>query len=104
MSQDIKTTHEELLKPITLKTVAPVGVVKEAISKRTKDLYLAAALHCEGCPYVSVDRTDPTRMIFVFEGGENADRVEREWFSQTLVVSATAYAASLRMMKSVIHN
>lgn len=94
IQQDIKA------RPI----VQPAGVIKEAISKRTKDLYLAAAMHCEGCPYEGVDKTDPTRMIFVFGGGENADRVEKEWFAQTLVVSANAYAASLRLMKSVIHS
>lgn len=82
----------------------PAGVVKEAIEKETKDLYLAAAFHCEGCRYVKIDKTDPTRMVFVFEGGDNADRVEREWYSNILVVSATAYAASLRMMKSLIHS
>lgn len=97
-----KTTVNELIKPLA--PIQPVGVVKEAIDKSTKDLYLAAAMHCEGCGYKRVDKTDPTRMVFIFEGGENADRVEREWFSQTLVVSATAYAASLRMMKSVIHS
>lgn len=93
------------IQPTTVrKLLEPVGVIKEAINKPTKDLYLAAALHCEGCKYQKVDKTDPTRMIFVFEGGENADRVEREWYDQTLVVSATSYAASLRMMKSVIHS
>ena len=101
--ENMKATTIDQLIP-SLKPVEPQGVVKEAINKSTKDLYLAAALHCEGCAYQKVDRTDPTRMIFIFEGGENADRVEREWFAQTLVVSATAYAASLRMMKSVIHS
>jgi hypothetical protein len=67
-------------------------------------LYLASALHCEGVPYKSIDKSDRTRMIFVFEGGVNADRVEREWYSGTLVVSATSYAASIRCMKSIIHN
>lgn len=82
----------------------PQGLVKEAIRKYTKDLYLAAAFHCEGCKYVEIDRTDRTRMVFWFEGGDNADRVERDWYGGTLVVSATAYAASLRSMKSLIHS
>ena len=81
----------------------PVGVIKN-IEKQTKDLYLAAALHCEGCRYQSIDKTDPTRMVFVFEGGENADRVEREWYQDILVVSATSYAKSIRVMKSLIHS
>ena len=86
------------------KLLDPIGLVKEAIDKTTKDLYLAAALHSEGCKYIRVDKSEPTRMVFVFEGGENADRVEREWYSRTLAVSAYDYASSIRMMKSVIHS
>jgi hypothetical protein len=84
--------------------IEPAGVIKEAVNKTTKDLYLAAALHCEGCRYLGIDKTDPTRMIFMFEGGENADRVEREWYQDILAVSATAYAKSIRTMKSLIHS
>lgn len=86
------------------KVLQPAGVIKEAINQETKDLYLAAAFHCEGCRFIKIDKTDPTRMIFVFEGGENADRVVKEWFQATLVVSATNYAASLRTMKTLIHS
>lgn len=81
----------------------PAGVIKEAVEKPTKDLYLAAAYHAEGCKFVRMDKTDPTRMVFIFDGGENSDRVERQWNETTLVVSATAYAASIRHMKSLIH-
>lgn len=81
----------------------PAGIVKD-IEKTTKDLYLAAALHAEGCRYLKVDKTDPTRMVFVFEGGANADRVEQQWYQDTLVISATSYAKSIRTMKSIIHS
>jgi len=87
-----------------IKTQPPTGVIKELVNKRTKDLYLSAALHCEGCKFLEIDKTDRTRMVFVFEGGELADRVERQWYEAVLVVSATAYAASLRLMKSLIHS
>ena len=82
----------------------PAGIIKELVSKATKDLYLAAALHCEGCKFQEIDKTDRTRMVFIFEGGELADRVERQWYEATLVVSATSYAASLRICKSLIHS
>jgi acyl CoA:acetate/3-ketoacid CoA transferase alpha subunit len=88
----------------TTKKVEPTGVIKEVVNKPTKDLYLASAFHCEGCKLTQVDKTDRSRMIFVFEGGELADRVERQWYEGTLVVSATSYAASLRLMKSAIHS
>lgn len=94
---------------MTLETQKPVipqptGVIVELVNKPTKDLYLAAAFHCEGCKLIEVDKTDRSRMIFKFEGGDLADRVERQWYEGTLVVSATSYAASLRLMKSAIHS
>ena len=84
-------------------TLKPQGVVVIP-PKETKDLYLAAALHAEGCKYLGINRTDPTRMIFRFEGGENADRIEREWYQQLCVGSYSAYAQSIRQMKSLIHS
>lgn len=86
-----------------MNNLEPKGVVKEAISKTTKDLYLAAAFHAEGCRFQGIDKTDRTRMVFEFEGGENADRIERQWYEKSLVVSATSYAESLRQMKTLIH-
>lgn len=93
-----------MMTDLVTKQNQPVGIVKEAISKQTKDLYLAAALKCEGCKFLEIDKSDRTRMVFVFEGGELADRVEREWYEETLVVSATHYASALRSCKSLIHS
>ncbi len=87
-----------------VKVAQPSGVIKELVNKETKDLYLAAAFHAEGCKFIEIDKTDRTRMIFKFEGGELADRVEREWYQQTLLQVAPLYAASLRCMKSLIHS
>lgn len=82
----------------------PKGVIVDAVKKQTKDLYLAAALHSEGVRFLELDKSDKTRMVFIFEGGENADRVEREWYQQTLVGALHVYAASIRTMKSLVHS
>ena len=84
--------------------IEPRGVIVELVKKETKDLYLAAAFHCEGCRYLGIDKSDRTRMVFQFEGGALADRVEQEWYENRLVVSATSYASSLRTCKSLIHS
>lgn len=81
----------------------PVGIVNTP-NKETKDLYLAAALHAEGCKYLGIDRTDPKRMIFRFEGGENANRVEREWYQGACVGELSRYAQSVKTMKTLIHS
>lgn len=81
---------------------SPKGIV-EIPPKETKDLYLAAALHSEGCRYLGIDRSDPARMVFQFEGGELADRVETEWYQNICVGSLSSYASSVKTMKSLIH-
>lgn len=91
-------------KPIIKPVAQPQGIVKEVVNKETKDLYLAAAFHAEGCKFIEIDKTDRTRMVFKFEGGEVADRVEREWYQGTLLGVFPIYAASLRLMKSLIHS
>jgi len=88
---------------MTLNKNLPTGVVKE-LDKETRDLYLAAAMDCEGVKFVEVDKTDRTRMIFKFEGGEHANNVEMQWWNNTLVVSATQYAASIKKFKSLVHS
>ena len=100
----IETTIKETTLKAVPSKIEPSGIIKELVNKETKDLYLAASFHCEGCKFLDIDKTDRTRMVFVFEGGELADRVERQWYQGILVVSATIYAASLRTMKSLIHS
>lgn len=90
-----------------VKTVLPAGVIVKSMdipNKTTKDLGLAAALHVEGCRLIQVDKSDPKKQIFHFGGGENADRVERQWYDQTLIVCAPNYYGSLRLLKTLIHN
>lgn len=91
------------LKPAEPK---PQGVViKEDIpNKTTKDLELAAALHVEGCRFLDINKEDPKRQVFIFAGGELADKVERDFYAGLAIGSYSAYAASLRRMKSLIHN
>ncbi len=94
MTTTVATTNKNL----------PVGIVLEGVQKETKDLYLAAAFDAEGVRFIEIDKTDKTRMIFKFEGGEHANNVEKQWWNNSLVVSATAYAASIRKFKSLIHS
>ncbi len=98
------TTEPIKTEVVQTKRLEPRGIIQEVVNKETKDLYLAAAFHCEGCRFINIDKTDRTRMVFRYEGGELADRVEKQWYEQTLIVSATSYAAALRICKSLIHS
>lgn len=84
----------------------PQGVVvkNDIPNFTTKDLGLASALHSEGVRLIRVDRTDPKKQVFHFAGGELADRVERQWYDQTLVVCAPIFYSSIRMLKALLHN
>jgi len=70
----------------------------------TRDMYLAAAFMAEGVKYLKADRTDPKKMLFVFEDNGEADRINAQWANATLVISATSFADALRRIKSIIHS
>lgn len=86
------------------------------LKKTTQDLYLAAAYLALGAKYEGADRSDPKNMEFIFVPKmsqssvipstpmQDLDRIEADWINETLVVSATAYAAAIKRMKSLVHS
>ena len=92
--------------------------------KKTKDLYLSAALLALGAELVNVDRTDERHMEFEFsspkvEGtvlasstdakgyihiSEPLSEYETQWANKNLMVNAVAYADAIRRLKSLIHS
>lgn len=90
-----------------VKFAEPAGVIYkqgDVPNKTTKDLGLASAMHVEGCRLIRVDKTDPRKQVFHFAGGDLADRVERQWYDGTHIVSSSNYYASIRLLKTLIHN
>lgn len=85
------------------------------VTKKTRDLYLAAAFLALGAEYVGADRTDSKNMEFIFKPKmssspnlpsypvQDLDKVEAEWINETLLINATAYSAAIKRMKSLVH-
>ncbi len=77
--------------------------MEQTLKYSTRDMYLAAAMMAEGVKYLEADRTDPRKIIFVFEKTDEVSRIEQEWTNGTLVGLYTAMADALRRIKSIIH-
>lgn len=78
----------------------------ESTEFSTKDLGLATSLMADGVKYIRVDRDgdDSRRLIFVFEGGEEIQRIQSQRANGNHVVSSTHYEDCQRRLKSIIHN
>ena len=76
----------------------------------TKDLGLAVSLMADNIKYLRVDEEITTdtrarkRLIFVFEGNEDIQRIQSQRANDTHVVSSTRYEDCQRRLKSIIHS
>lgn len=89
------------------------------MTKKTKDLYLAAAFLSVGAELVNTDRSDPKHMEFEFSEFKkfstdpnsslppvnlSLEKLELDWTNKTLLVNAQEYADAVRRMKSLVHS
>ena len=94
-------------------------------TKKTTDIYFAAALLALGAKLENTDKSDPRHMIFEvsfqrpdFKSVTLADAVsagnttnfpdldfyENQWANATLSINAVAFKDAIQRMKSVIHS
>jgi len=84
-------------------------------TKKTTDIYLAAAILALGGTYEGVNRTDPRHMEFelsltpkfqsdvLASALPSLDSYEKEWANGTLMINAVAFKDAIQRMKSIIH-
>lgn len=87
-------------------------------TKKTSDIYLAAAMLSLGAELVKTDKDDPRHMVFEFRAvpaNELSDPltlvrplvdlewVENQWVNGQLLVNGPRMADAIRKMKSVVH-
>lgn len=89
-------------------------------TKKTSDIYLAAAMLSLGAELVKTDKDDPRHMVFEFRAVPANDSqpsnplvaerpvvdlewVENQWVNGQLLVNGPRMADAIRKMKSVVH-
>ncbi len=72
---------------------------------RTSDFYLACFLHFQRYPLAEVDRSDRTRMVFVFDDDDDDASMEAEgFFAGRRTVDPHAFQNSIRELKSKMYD
>ncbi len=67
----------------------------------TKDLSLAGMLYAKEVPFIGVNRQGKL-CWFVFENHQNCEKLQQQFFSGTVEVSARKYADALRTLKDLV--
>lgn len=70
----------------------------------TSDLYFAAYLLVAGVPMKRTDRVSGSKFAFIFDTSiSNIEELKQGWITQTVKVSALAYANQIKTLKSAVH-
>jgi len=69
----------------------------------TDNFLLAAYLLSEGCVLVTLDRSDPKRVGFVFEDSEKRIELANRFFSYQAIVEPNRLNASMRNLKQLLY-
>lgn len=72
-------------------------------SKTTTDIYLAAALLCNGAKLIGVDYSDQRHVKFSFKSEKDLEVLEVDYDNDELVGSLSTYADSLRKIKNKLY-
>lgn len=78
--------------------------IKENEFYRTTDLSLSTALCVCGYQIEVMDRSDPSRVVFIFRRNEFLDDVVRLFLAHELKVDAGTYFNALKNIKTRLYN
>lgn len=71
---------------------------------KTYDLALAACLHANHFPIVDIDKTNPSRVQFIFAHTEQLDRTVTDFWNHRALVDAHGYFNAIKSLKTRIYN
>lgn len=79
--------------------------IKETMSDTfsTDSFQLASYLLCESCRLISVDKTNPKRVIFVFEVSKNLDELQQKFLSHKALVEPHRFFSAQKDLKQLIY-
>lgn len=69
----------------------------------TYDLGLSAALITIGCKLVGIEKTNPKRVLFIFQGEEEIEKKVESFWNNEMIVSPRHYFDNIKMLKNRIY-
>ncbi len=70
----------------------------------TYDLGVSTALLCAGFELLSLNRTNPRKVLFIFRKAENIDQTANAYFADQLKLNARSYFDQLRALKNRLYS
>lgn len=70
---------------------------------KTSDLQLASTLYALGYQLLSLDRSNPRRITFVFESSESLDRNISEFYADSLLINPRRLFSASRLVKERLY-
>lgn len=71
---------------------------------KTTDLGLSATLTVVGFPVLDIDKTNPRRVVFLFEASDELDDSVKKYWSGELKVSANSLLDGIKYLKALIYS
>lgn len=69
----------------------------------TDSFNLASYLLCESCKLISIDKTNPKRMVFIFEKSDQMDDLTEKFFSHQALIEPHKLFSALRDLKQLLY-
>ena len=70
----------------------------------TYDLGCSSALICAGFELVSLDKTNPRKVQFIFRREDEIEKVVDEYWADRLEIKARAFFDNIKMLKNRIYS
>jgi len=71
---------------------------------RTKDFYLAVYALTQGAKLSHLDRTDPRRVLFVFENIEHKENLVRDFLYRKALVEPQDFVEKIKILKQFLYS
>ena len=70
----------------------------------TSDFYIACYALTRGAKISHLDRTDPRRVVFVFEDTENGESVVRDFLYRKALVEPQDFVEKIKVLKQLLYS
>ena len=70
----------------------------------TYDLGVSTALLCAGFELLSLNRTNPRKVLFIFRRAENIDETANAYFADRLKLNARSFFDQLKALKNRLYS